>query len=210
MDIQSIEKHILEYALKGMPSYRNIIDTRNMYISILYDYLSDIIQDQKIFDETIKEVMFNYINFDTPFELTLDKIYDIHINIINRIYNKYLFKKYNITEEYGIKIEDTFMCLSTKSLINFKLTTIKNAGYNNCEFYQLDIKTDTRILIPDELKTDNISVEDVINLSETNFHEFKRKYEQFYIKYNRLINQINETELNDLKEKCSILKINNQ
>lgn len=208
MDIQSVEKHIIEHALNGMPSYKNNIDTRNMYISVLYNYLSEIIEDPQIFFETIKEVMHNYINFNTPFELSLDNIYNIHINIINRIYNKYLFKKYNITEEYGIKIENTFMCLTTKSLVNFKIELIKNSGYNRNDFYQLDITTNMEILVPDELKIENISVEDILNLSEINFHEFKIKYEQFYIKYNKLVNQINEVELNDLKRKCSIIKIN--
>ena len=44
MDAQSVEKHILEYAIKGMPSYKNTVDTRKTYISTLYNYLSEIIE----------------------------------------------------------------------------------------------------------------------------------------------------------------------
>lgn len=208
MDAQSVEKHILEYAIKGMPSYKNTVDTRKTYISTLYNYLSEIIEDSKIFDETINEVMYNFVYFDRPFELTINNIYKIHINIINRLYNKYLFKKYNITEEYGIDPEKTFMHFTTNSLINFDIKFKKSIFYNNNDFYQLNLSTNTKILIPDDLKVTDMTAKEILDLSEINFHEFKRKYEQFYIKYNKLINQI-ESELNDLNKKCKFkLKIN--
>ena len=51
------------------------------------------------------------------------------------------------------------------------------------------------------LKLDRITSESILQLNEVDFHNYKRQYETFYIKYNKLIDDI-KNELNELINKC--------
>jgi len=207
MIAKDIESQIMRHAINGMPfhkkdSVNDEVNRRRSFINLLYEYLSKLklIDDDTLY-ETVKDVTYNYINYSQPFKLDLDTIYGIHINIINRLFNKYLFKKYNITEEYNIKVEDTFLNLTTESLVNFKLVLKPRTYFNNNEYYDIDIDTRFNILIPDNLKLDRITSESILQLNETEFSNYKRQYETFYIKYNKLIDDI-KNELNELINKC--------
>lgn len=207
MIAKDIESQIMKHAINGMPFHKknsvyDEVNRRRSFINLLYEYLSKLklIDDDTLY-ETVKDVTYNYINYSQPFKLDLDTIYGIHINIINRLFNKYLFKKYNITKEYNIKIEDTFLTLATESLVNFKLVLKPRTYFNNNEYYDIDIDTRFNILIPDNLKLDRITSESILQLNEVDFSNYKRQYETFYIKYNKLIDDI-KNELNELINKC--------
>lgn len=196
----------MRHAINGMPFHKknNVndeVNRRRSFINLLYEYLSKLIDDDKLYEETIRDVSYNFIYYSQPFKLDLDTIYGIHINIINRLFNKYLFKKYNITEEYNIKVEDTFLTLATESLVNFKLVWKPRTYFNNNEYYDIGLDTRFNILIPDNLKLDRITSESILQLNEADFSNFKRQYEAFYIKYNKLIDDI-KNELNELINKC--------
>lgn len=200
-----IESEIMNHAINGMPFHKknNVndeVNRRRSFINLLYEYLSNLINDDNLYKETIKDVSYNYIHYSQPFVLNLDTIYNIHINIINRLFNKYLFKKYNITEEYNIKVEDTFLSLATESLVNFKFVLKPTTYYRNA-YYDIDLDTKFNLLIPDNLKLDRITSESILQLNEVDFHNYKRQYETFYIKYNKLIDDI-KNELNELINKC--------
>ena len=207
MIAKDIESQIMKHAINGMPFHKknNVndeVNRRRSFINLIYEYLSKLklIDDDTLY-ETVKDVTYNYINYSQPFKLDLDTIYGIHINIINRLFNKYLFKKYNITKEYNIKVEDTFLTLATESLVNFKLVLKPRTYFNNNEYYDIDIDTRFNILIPDNLKLDRITSESILQLNETEFINYKRQYETFYIKYNKLVCDI-KNELNELINKC--------
>lgn len=207
MIAKDIESQIMKHAINGMPFHKknNVndeVNRRRSFINLLYEYLSKLklIDDDTLY-ETVKDVTYNYINYSQPFKLDLDTIYGIHINIINRLFNKYLFKKYNITKEYNIKVEDTFLTLATESLVNFKLVLKPRTYFNNNEYYDIGLDTRFNILIPDNLKLDTITAESILQLNEADFSKFKRQYETFYIKYNKLIDDI-KNELNELINKC--------
>lgn len=200
-----IENQIMRHAINGMPFHKknNVndeVNRRRSFINLLYEYLSNLIDDDKLYEKTIEDVTYSYINYSHPFELNLDTIYNIHINVINHLFNKYLFKKYNITEDYNIKVEDTFLAFTTVSLVNFKFV-LKPKTYYHEEYYDIDLNTRFNILIPDNLKLDTITAESILQLNEVDFHNFKRQYETFYIKYNKLIDDI-KNELNELINKC--------
>jgi hypothetical protein len=195
----------MRHAINGMPFHKknNVndeVNRRRSFINLLYEYLSKLIDDDILYEKTIKDVTNSYINYSHPFELNLDTIYNIHINVINHLFNKYLFKKYNITEDYNIKVEDTFLAFTTVSLVNFKFV-LKPKTYYHEEYYDIDLNTRFNILIPDNLKLDTITAESILQLNEVDFSKFKRQYETFYIKYNKLIDDI-KNELNELINKC--------
>lgn len=195
----------MRHAINGMPFHKknNVndeVNRRRSFINLLYEYLSNLIDDDKLYEKTIEDVTYSYINYSHPFELNLDTIYNIHINVINHLFNKYLFKKYNITEDYNIKVEDTFLAFTTVSLVNFKFV-LKPKTYYHEEYYDIDLNTRFNILIPDNLKLNTITAESILQLNEVDFHNFKRQYETFYIKYNKLIDDI-KNELNELINKC--------
>ena len=196
----------MRHAINGMPFHKknNVndeVNRRRSFINLLYEYLSKLIDDDKLYEKTIEDVTYSYINYSHPFELNLDTIYNIHINVINHLFNKYLFKKYNITEDYNIKVEDTFLAFTTVSLVNFKFVLKPRTYYYNNEYYDIDLDTRFNILIPDNLKLDTITAESILQLNEVDFSNFKRQYETFYIKYNKLIDDI-KNELNELINKC--------
>ena len=185
-----IENQIMRHAINGMPFHKknNVndeVNRRRSFINLLYEYLSKLIDDDKLYEKTIEDVTYSYINY---------------INVINHLFNKYLFKKYNITEDYNIKVEDTFLAFTTVSLVNFKFV-LKPKTYYHEEYYDIDLNTRFNILIPDNLKLDTITAESILQLNEVDFHNFKRQYETFYIKYNKLIDDI-KNELNELINKC--------
>lgn len=196
----------MRHAINGMPFHKknNVndeVNRRRSFINLLYEYLSKLIDDDKLYEKTIEDVTYSYINYSHPFELNLDTIYNIHINVINHLFNKYLFKKYNITEDYNIKVEDTFLAFTTVSLVNFKFVLKPRTYYNNNEYYDIGLDTRFNILIPDNLRLDTITAESILQLNEVDFSNFKRQYETFYIKYNKLIDDI-KNELNELINKC--------
>ena len=196
----------MRHAINGMPFHKknNVndeVNRRRSFINLLYEYLSKLIDDDKLYEKTIEDVTYSYINYSHPFELNLDTIYNIHINVINHLFNKYLFKKYNITEDYNIKVEDTFLAFTTVSLVNFKFVLKPRTYYNNNEYYDIGLDTRFNILIPDNLRLDTITAESILQLNEVDFSKFKRQYETFYIKYNKLIDDI-KNELNELINKC--------
>ena len=202
-----VENQIMRHAINGMPFHKknNVndeVNRRRSFINLLYEYLSKLklIDEDKLY-ETVKDVTYSYINYSHPFELNLDTIYNIHINVINHLFNKYLFKKYNITEDYNIKVEDTFLAFTTVSLVNFKFILKPRTYYINNEYYDIGLDTRFDILIPDNLKLDRITAESILQLNEADFSNFKRQYETFYIKYNKLIDDI-KNELNELINKC--------
>lgn len=201
------ENQIMKHAVNGMPfhkSYtnRDYVDKRKTYIRILYDYLATVIDDNNMYEETIRDVTYNYINFAHPFELNLNTIYSIHINIINRLFNKYLFKKYNITEDYGINVEKTFLSFVTNSLIKFELS-LKLEPFYNKEYYDLDLVSNLELLIPDKMKLSKITSEEILQLSELQFHELREEYIAFYIKYNKLVEDI-KAEIDKLNKSCCL------
>lgn len=201
-----IENQIMRHAINGMPFHKknNVndeVNRRRSFINLLYEYLSKLIDDDTLYEKTIEDVTYSYINYSHPFELNLDTIYNIHINVINHLFNKYLFKKYNITEDYNIKVEDTFLAFTTVSLVNFKFVLKPRTYYNNNEYYDIGLDTRFNILIPDNLRLDTITAESILQLNEVDFSNFKRQYETFYIKYNKLIDDI-KNELNELINKC--------
>lgn len=207
MNKLEVEKRILGNIILNecQITYDSIKDERKKYIEVLYSYISEIIipylNDNDLFEDTIKEVVSNFLAYEDEFDLSNEMVYKLHINIINRIFNTYLFNKFNITKEFGVKIDDTILPLTTNSIVNFDINYCNS--YFNSTSYKLSLNFNKDVLIPKHIqKIKDMDYMEIMSISEIDFPEIKRQFESFYIKYNALIENI-KNEIDDLNKFCN-------
>ena len=207
MNINDVEIDILNKFKNILPSFRNTQNNvRVNYIAKLYNFLQDILGESlnKEYSLEKEAVITQYFRKTDGIVLSDEIIYSLHIQIINRIFNSYIFNKYNIHDNFNILFEDMCPYYNSKGVVNFMLKDIPHdIAYRDSRYTSYDIGIEKNIMLlthdRDIKEIFNKEYKDYINLSTEEFTSIKSKYDSFIEKSNELISNINK-ELKGLQK----------
>jgi len=207
MNINDVEIDILNKFKNILPSFRKTQNNvRVNYITKLYDFLQDILGDSLNKEYSLEKdtVITQYFRKTDGIVLSDEVIYSLHIQIINRIFNSYIFNKYNIHDNFNILFDDMCPYYTSKGVVNFIIKNISHdISYRDSRYTSYDIGIEKNIMSlthdRDIKEIFNKEYKDYINLSAEEFTSIKSKYDSFIEKSNELISNINK-ELKGLQK----------
>ena len=171
-------------------------DYRKDCLTRLYNYIYDNLKENynEVFQSKFNKTYLKYF-CNKEFNLTYNQLYDIHIDIINQLFNYILYKQYDIKNIFNIEIEE--------NIITFNF--YQQPYHNHTNIYDLVYSENFTIIKNSNIiNIEKLTGVDLCKLNINTFKSYKQQYKIFNENLLTLKNKIN----NNLQQLRKHYKIN--
>ncbi|MBO6271666.1 hypothetical protein J6O48_02665 [bacterium] len=167
--LQYTEQHILD-SLKLLHNNTGY-DYRKDCIIRLYNYIYNNLPENytEVFQSKFDKIYLKYF-CNREFNLTYNQLYDIHLDIINQLFNYILYQQYDIKNIFNIETEENIITFNFYQQPYNKHTNIYDLVYSE---NLTTIKNDNIINI------EKLTGVDLCKLNINTFKSYKQQYEIF-------------------------------
>lgn len=211
-----VERDLLKRLERLLPSVLNNPNNHiENYIGKLYNFLYDkrILGDKviDIYDDEMNVVMGHYVRvYHEPY-LNNEIIYGtIQNNLINRMFNRFIYEKYHIDELFNVTFDEMCPYYSSQGVVNFLIRPKQFDTFitPKSEIYEITVEKNIFAVVHDK---DIIAIiknqfNNFISLSVEQFSELKTKYDDTNKKLEELFTNINK-DLEVLQEQYIFLTV---
>ena len=191
--LQYTEQHILN-SLKLLHN-NTAYDYRKDCLTRLYNYIYYNLKENynEVFQSKFEKVYLKYFS-NKEFNLTYNQLYDIHLDIINHLFNYILYKQYDIKNIFNIETEE--------NIITFNF--FQQPYNNNTNIYDLVYSENLNTIKNDNIRNiEKLTGFYLCKLDLNTFKSYKQQYEIFNENLLTLKNNI-DNNLQQLKKHYKI------